>query len=218
MDADDTLFDFGAAQKVAFFEAFNELKYPVNEETYKRYDRINLSHWKKLERGETTKERLVFERFEDLFQEIGFNGDAQKAEEKYQARLGEQCFWLDGAKSGVEKLSKKYDIYIITNGHAETQFKRIERSGLISFVKGVFVSESVGYNKPDPRFYDVCFARCGADREKTLCIGDSLTSDIKGAIDSGLHSMWCNFFNVPTPPAPIDYIVCSWEEVLRILL
>ena len=218
MDADDTIFDFGAAQKAALFAACNQVNISLTDDEYNLYDAINISHWKKLERGETTKERLVYERFEEFFIKTGKNADVYQMEEAYQNLLGEQAFWWKGAREGVEKLSRKYDIFILTNGHAATQFNRVKKSGLGKFVKDVFVSEAVGYNKPDKAYYDYCFKKSGADKEKTLCIGDSLTSDIQGGINAGMKTMWCNFSFAPTPPTPIDFIVYSWDDILSILL
>ena len=218
MDADDTIFDFGAAQRAALFATFDALDLPLTEEEYKLYDAINLRHWKKLERGETTKQRLIYERFEDLYSAIGKPGDVVKTEDLYQNFLGEQAFWLPGAKEGVEKLSNRYEIYILTNGYASSQLNRVRKSGLRAFVKDVYVSEAVGYNKPDKAYYDYCLAHSGADKGQTLCIGDSLTSDIQGAINAGIKTLWCNFSFAPTPPTPIDFIVYSWDDILSILL
>ncbi|MBR1625089.1 MAG: YjjG family noncanonical pyrimidine nucleotidase [Clostridia bacterium] len=217
LDADDTVFDFGMAQREAFFSAFKTLGYPCDEKIYDRYDEINISQWKKLERGETTKDKLVYDRFIQLFDEMRFNGDVKKTEEYYQNFLGEQAFWLDGAKEGVTYLSKKYDVYLTTNGHADTQRKRVEKSGLIRIVKGMFVSESVGFSKPQKEYYDYCFSVCNAKKEETICIGDSLTSDIKGGREYGLKTMWFNLKNEPVPPEKPDYIVHSWDEIKSIL-
>lgn len=217
MDADDTLFDFGKAQHEAIFAAFSSLGYPMDETIYPLYDRINLSFWKKLERGEVDKETLVYERFRELFRTIGFDGDVFKAEDAYQSLLGKQAFWLEGAENGVKKLSEKYDVYVTTNGHGETQEKRVRKSGLYKYIKGLFISECVGVAKPKKEYYDHCFARSGAKKESTLCIGDSLTSDIKGGVDYGIDTMWCNFSSLPVPDLPITYIVHSWDEILTIL-
>lgn len=217
LDADDTIFDFGAAQKAALEGAFGALGYPFDDELYEIYDKINISYWKMLERGETVKEKLIYDRFYDFFERTGINGDAIKTEYEYQERLGQQAFWWEGAKEGVAYLSKKYDVYITTNGHGDTQKSRIKLSGLDKFVKGVFISELIGYAKPQVEYYDYCLEKSGADRETTLCIGDSLTSDIKGGINAGLKTMWCNFKNEETPLLPIDYIVRDWKDICRIL-
>lgn len=216
MDADDTVFDFEAAQKAAIKATFEKLGYPFNEENYKLYDEINIKHWKKLERGETVKEKLIYDRFYEFFEKTGIKGDPIKAEEEYQVRLGEHAPWIPGAKKGVEYLSKKYDIYVTTNGYGETQRSRLKLSGLGDMVKGVFISEDIGYSKPNGKYYDICLHACGADRETTLCIGDSLTSDILGGINAGMKTMWFNTKGQRTD-LPVDYIVKSWDEICSIL-
>ena len=192
LDADDTVFDFGAAQRAALEESFRTLGYPFNEEIYGIYDGINIKYWKKLERGETVKEKLVYDRFYELF-------------------------GVTGAKEGVRYLSGKYDVYITTNGHGDTQTSRLRISGLDKMVKGVFISEIIGYAKPRAEYYDYCLKESGAEKDTTLCIGDSLTSDIKGGINSGIKTMWCNFKGEETPKLKIDYIVRDWKDICSIL-
>ena len=217
LDADDTIFDFSKAQHAAFFSAFTSLGYPVDETVYRLYDRINLSYWKKLERRETTKERLIFDRFTDLFAVTGIRGEEEAAEEAYQKRLGEYAFWWEGAKEGVAYLSKKYDLYILTNGHGETQISRVEKSGLGAYIKGLFVSEMVGYAKPQKEYYDYCFEKSGAEKETTVCVGDSLSSDVKGGKDYGLKTIWCNFKNEGERGDEATWIAHNWKELTTIL-
>ena len=50
LDADGTLLDFEAAQREAFFAAMRRMKVPAGEEMLARYDRINHTQWKRLER------------------------------------------------------------------------------------------------------------------------------------------------------------------------
>ena len=217
LDADDTVFDFAKAQRAALFSAFESLGYPIDENIYKIYDQINISYWKKLERGETSKEKLVFDRFTDLFAITGMSGDEIRAEEAYQSRLGTYAFWWEGAKEGMAYLSQKYDIFILTNGHGDTQVSRVRRSGLNAYIKGLFVSELVGYAKPQKEYYDYCFARSGADKATTVCVGDSLTSDIKGGRDYGLKTLWCNFKGEKETGAEADWIAHDWKELTTIL-
>ena len=217
LDADDTVFDFGAAQRAALEESFRTLGYPFNEEIYGIYDGINIKYWKKLERGETVKEKLVYDRFYELFGETGIKGDVLATENAYQSNLGKYAFWLEGAKEGVRYLSGKYDVYITTNGHGDTQTSRLRISGLDKMVKGVFISEIIGYAKPRAEYYDYCLKESGAEKDMTLCIGDSLTSDIKGGINSGIKTMWCNFKGEETPKLKIDYIVRDWKDICSIL-
>ena len=51
-----------------------------------------------------------------------------------------------------------------------------------------------------------------------MVIGDSLTSDIKGANLSGLDCVWLNAKNLPLPPEyKANYIILKLEEVLDVI-
>ena len=79
-----------------------------------------------------------------------------------------------------------YQLYIVTNGNAVSQMSRLERSGLLPYVQDVFVSEDAGAAKPDVRYFDYAFSRIpGFEKERALLIGDSLTSDMLGAQNTG---------------------------------
>lgn len=47
-----------------------------------------------------------------------------------------------------------------------------------------------GCRKPDKAFYDVLLSRYGLDRKKSIMIGNDKTSDIKGAMEAGLDSLY----------------------------
>lgn len=195
-DADNTLLDFDTAEEKALTRVLSEIGMNVTEEVTKQYSRINLSYWQAFERGEVTKAELRTARFEDLFKKCGFHTDLSLGfiADTYLSYLGEGEYLLDGALELCEKLKNEgYKIYIITNGVAETQKKRLSKSGLDRFLDGLFVSEAVGSQKPQPAFFEYVFEHIEEkDREKLLVIGDSYGSDIKGAAGVGLDCIWLN--------------------------
>ena len=74
-------------------------------------------------------------------------------------------------------LSRCHELYIVSNGVSSTQFKRLEESGLRPFMKQVFVSEDVGYQKPMKEYFDYVERHIsGFDRKNALMIGDSPVS------------------------------------------
>ena len=46
-DADNTLFDFTASERIALESVFLQHGYPLNEEIKEAYERINVDLWKK---------------------------------------------------------------------------------------------------------------------------------------------------------------------------
>ena len=93
----------------------------------------------------------------------------------------------------VESLSQKKDLYVVTNGVSVTQHQRLEKSGLAPYFEKFFISEEMGVHKPMKEFFDIVFAEIPRfDKEKTVIIGDSLTSDIKGGQVAGIDTIWMN--------------------------
>lgn len=217
LDIDDTIMDFGKGQKIAFDFTFEGLGVTCTESQYAEYDRINLKYWRMFERGEISREELSVARFTEFFAYLGITADPEKAEEVYKSKLGEMCFYLEGAESGIKKLKEKYKIYIVTNGTKEIQISRMRLSGLDKLIDGAFISEDVGYWKPSKEFFDCVFDATGADRNRTLIVGDSLTSDIQGGKNAGITTVWFNRSDrKPSESIIPDFRADSWEELIKL--
>ncbi len=223
LDADGTLLDFETDMKNAFtslYDAFFAPQRPYSPEILACYDRCNDRWWKRLERGECTKPELYVGRFRDFLKETGLSGDPEEINRAYFSRLGQGGALLPGALDLVEKLSKKFELYIVTNGNAATQKTRLQNSGLLRYVKEYFVSEDAGAAKPDPRYFDYVFSRLPhVERGTALVIGDSLSSDIQGAVNAGLDSLYYHPGG-PVPAGekpPYTYEAASYEEIGRLL-
>ena len=90
-------------------------------------------------------------------------------------------------------MSKKYRLFLASNGTASVQKGRMTSANLYRFFEKAFVSQEIGHNKPSKEYFDACFARIpGFDPEKAMIVGDSLTSDIKGGINAGIKTVWVN--------------------------
>ena len=66
-DVDNTLLDFDYSQRHSFCRCLREIGIEPKEEMVSAYAAINESWWKRLELGETTKEKLLVGRFQDFF-------------------------------------------------------------------------------------------------------------------------------------------------------
>lgn len=90
---------------------------------------------------------------------------------------------------------------------------RLDASGIRSYFDEIIISEETGFEKPQKGFFDIMMSRIGQDDpKKILFIGDSLPSDMLGAVNYGLLSCWYNpGENVST--LKVDYIVTSLEQI-----
>ena len=202
-DADNTLLDFSKSEHNSLIETMEHYGVPVTENNINTYVKINESLWKRLEKKEITKPELKKIRFRMFFDSIGFtfNGDALEVNEYYLSLLSQCGYTMEGAEALSEKLTKAgYELYIVTNGVAKTQALRLEKSGLLPYFKDVFVSETIGIPKPDKRFFDYVLEKINEkDKNRIVVIGDSLSSDIRGAENSGLDSIWLNLNDASLP-------------------
>jgi YjjG family noncanonical pyrimidine nucleotidase len=193
-DADGTLYDYDKAEKHALQTMFNYCGFNYAENTRTRYREINTQVWESYEKGEISKDDLQTIRFSRLFDEIGVKYDTSDFNTKYLAELGKGTFLIDGAiEICREIVSQNKQIFIVTNGILATQEARIKHSLIKDYVSDFFVSEFIGYQKPDPEYFEYVFSYIPKiEKNKILIIGDSLTADITGGNNAGIDTCWFN--------------------------
>lgn len=220
-DVDGTLLDFLEAEKAAIQSLFQEFGLGrCTDGMLARYSEINREYWRKLERGEMSKQQILVKRFEDFFREEGLDvslGEAFNA--AYQVRLGDTIVFCDDSKALVESLRGKVRQYVVSNGTVTAQTKKLRRSGFDQLMDGVFLSEELGYEKPAIEFFDHVFREIQApDKDRVLIVGDSLTSDMEGGFRAGIKTCWYNPEGLPcAAPEKIDYEIQNLQEVKKIL-
>ena len=219
LDLDNTILDFDKAEKTALGRAFTALGVAYDEALLKRYNAINIQHWEMLEDGLLTRDQVLVKRFEALYREYGIEADADKSQALYEHLLSEGHWFLPGAEELLETLAGEYRLFLCSNGSAQVQEGRIASAGIAPYFERIFVSEHMGANKPEKRYFDLCFAEIpGFDRERTIMLGDSLTSDIRGGINAGVKTCWFNPRGKENPgPIVPDYEIRTLGEFPALL-
>ena len=193
-DADDTLFHFDMAEEHAFKKVFNDAGLTYSDDILNLYRSISKVLWHKFENAEITKDELQFKRFHDLFAELNIDYNAKQMNDAYVLALGTGAYLIDGAEDICKSLTESGKrIYIITNGVAVTQKMRITSSVISGYISGLFVSEDVGFQKPQIEYFDYVLSHIpNIDQTSTIIVGDSLLSDIRGGIQAGIDTCWFN--------------------------
>ena len=193
LDLDDTILDFKKAEYIAIGKTIQDFGVEPTEAIRHRYHAINKWHWEQLELGKLTRPEVLESRFKVLFRELGVEVDAYACARTYEKNLSIGHYFLPGAEEALEALSKKYRLFLASNGTASVQKGRMTSANLYRFFEKVFVSQEIGHNKPSKAYFDACFAQIpGFDRTKAMMVGDSLSSDIKGGINAGIATVWVN--------------------------
>ncbi len=192
-DLDDTLLDFGANEADSLNKLFQRHGYHFSEEVSRIYHSVNKQLWADYENGNRKLEDVLNTRFSETMLRLGVDVDGAAWEGIYRELLGNGCQLMEGALEVCRSLSKAHRLFIITNGVTKTQIKRLKESGLFEFFEDVFTSQSIGFQKPSKEFFDYVISHVNDfDKEEALIIGDTLNSDIKGGLQSGIDTCWMN--------------------------
>ena len=218
LDLDDTILDFKKAEYIAIGKTIADFGVEPTDAVRHRYHEINKWHWEQLELGKLTRAEVLENRFRVLFAELGIEVDAAAVARTYEKNLSQGHWFLAGAEETVDELSKKYRLFLASNGTASVQKGRMTSANLYRFFETVFVSQEIGHNKPSKAYFDACFAAIpGFVREKALIVGDSLSSDIKGGINAGIKTVWVNPDHKPCGDIRPDYEIEALHQLPALL-
>jgi putative hydrolase of the HAD superfamily len=84
---------------------------------------------------------------------------------------------------------KDRKIGIVSNGRSVKQWEKIIRLGLQHFFHTVVISEEVGFEKPDPKIFELALKELGVKPEETAYVGNTPEVDVLGANAAGLVSV-----------------------------
>ncbi|MBF0780132.1 MULTISPECIES: YjjG family noncanonical pyrimidine nucleotidase [unclassified Granulicatella] len=191
-DIDDTLLDFQLAQQTAFKKLLEYFNIPYCSKHYLDYQEINKQLWSQYEQGTLSKSEVLSQRFSLFFKRFNLEIDANHTDVLYRQWLSSGNQLFSDTLHVVQTLAKTHQLAIITNGVHDTQISRLKNNQLYPFFKErIFISDSIGYQKPDIRFFDyVLDALTITDKQSVLIIGDSLQADIYGGNLSQIDTCW----------------------------
>ncbi|BDF72795.1 noncanonical pyrimidine nucleotidase, YjjG family protein [Oscillospiraceae bacterium] len=218
-DADNTLFDFDLAERRALRRTLERHAIPATAGNEALYVEINAALWRRFDRGEVSREALVVERFARFLAAVGCPGDPAAVNLEYLTCLGEEGCLLPGAEELCRALAPVCTLAIVTNGVALAQRGRFSRSPLREVIPWLFISEEVGWQKPQPEFFEaVLSAMAIPDRRRAVVVGDNLISDVGGALGAGLDAVWYNPHRLPGDPAIRPTLEAADFDTLRAFL
>ena len=223
-DLDNTLWDFDKSSILAFdkiYEIFNLINYgiPNAKDFHKTYFDHNNRLWEQYRQGKIDKEFLKTERFRLPLNDYGI------VNEKLAIDLGESYTDLAArlvalVPNTMETLTylkeKNYKIHLITNGFLEVQSIKMKASGLDTMIDSSFVSEVVGFKKPDHRIFHHAINEVGGSIENSVMIGDDLSVDIIPAKEIGMTHIYFNRKKI-SHNEKLDYEIYDLIEICDII-
>jgi HAD superfamily hydrolase (TIGR01549 family) len=92
----------------------------------------------------------------------------------------------------LKQLKQQYLLVLATNGSKNIQQKKIDKAGLAEIFtsKNIYISEAVGYSKPDMRYYNYMLKSSNKKPKQCMMIGDNFLNDIIGAKKCRIYTCW----------------------------
>ena len=221
--------DDGAEEEAVAEYAMGRRVIPVSPNSFYAYLRVIVLGLKGLRIERDAQEiqarlgrlRGDLDRFRETLQRLGYpdNPLADRLADVYgTVRLSSLALYPD-ATVVLEDLRLKKALGLVTNGPAAVQRGQIQALDLDRYFRHILVSEEVGYSKPHPEIFRRALELAEVTREEALFVGDTPETDIAGAQQVGMQTVWLNRrgrrwpANLPEP----DHSIASLQELLRLV-
>tara|TARA_Y100001968_G_scaffold192537_1_gene176429 strand:- start:199 stop:942 length:744 start_codon:yes stop_codon:yes gene_type:complete len=190
-DTDDTLYEYGPANKKAEEAVANKIENLLgisSNEFYPKYHQAKLEIKEQLGHTASSHSRLLY--FQRLIEIFGL-----KAQLLIALDL-EQTFWRTFLANaplfpGVKELftdlrNRNIPLGIVTDLTSNVQLRKLTYFGLEDIFDVVVTSEETGADKPDKKIFELALKKLGlSNRNKIWMIGDNPTTDIYGGARIG---------------------------------
>ena len=234
VDFDDTLYDTHGNAEIALRETFDTFKlaqyFEEPKTFYDTYWAANIDLWTRYSKEEITRDYLIVERFRHplcVSEELRVkNEQSASAFEDYCLKISDvfldYCSSKPGVIDGAHELmdylrDKGYRLHMCSNGFHEVQYKKLKACGLSNHFDTIILSEDAGVNKPSPLFFEYALKESGANKASTIMIGDNFQTDILGAKNAGLDTIFFNHWPEYPATETVTYEVKSLKEITNIL-
>ncbi len=213
-DLDDTLLDFRANEASALPALFEGHGYHFSSQIAAFYHPLNQALWAAHERGELPLQQALNTRFARTMAHFGIQVDGAAWEAEYRALLCLGHQKMEGALEICQLLCQTHRLFIVTNGVAGTQERRLKDAGLYGFFEDIFYSERIGHQKPERAYFEWVAAHIpGFRAHRALLIGNSPNTDILGGYRFGIDTcLYCPTGSISSP-VPATYTISSLYEL-----
>lgn len=196
-DLDHTLWDYDRSAQETLLEIYKDFDMEAKGIREKKF--INAFHdvnnklWQKYNDGLIDREEIKNDRFREVLKIVGIDTTYSKqASEYFINNCSSKTYLMPDALMALRYLEGKYEMHIITNGFDVAQDLKMKNSGIHKFFNVVVTSETANSRKPSPEIFELSLNRAKADKTNSIMIGDNPKTDIQGAQDFGIKTVFYN--------------------------
>lgn len=222
-DLDHTLWDYETNSSETLTELFHHHKLsdvgvPSVYHFLETFVQINTNLWTQYDLGQIHRDVIRYERFHKILLAYGIDkyDFALSLSDEYISLSPKKGGLMPNAMEVLDYLYTRYPMTIVTNGFDEIQSIKMESSGITSYFKNVVTSARAGYKKPAKEIFEFAMSESGFDTDSTLMIGDNLLTDIGGARNARLDTVYFNPNKIPHQEKT-EYEIHDLKELLNIL-
>ncbi|MDL2227373.1 YjjG family noncanonical pyrimidine nucleotidase [Bacteroidales bacterium OttesenSCG-928-K03] len=223
-DLDNTLWDFNRNSVVALNDIhtiYRLDKYCSFEDFLPVYQKHNHIVWDLFKKNLISVEEVKSGRFLNTFEELEINSeffDIKTLGKDYLNILACKTIIISGVKETLDQLRKSYKLHILSNGFIEVQTNKLKNCGLLYYFDKIITSDTVGFKKPDARIFEFALKETNTSKDEVIYIGDEFETDIIGANNVGIDSVWFNPDKIKAPDGEKEatFQVESFIELLEI--
>jgi putative hydrolase of the HAD superfamily len=142
-------------------------------------------------------------------------GDARvdAAVEAYFAPFINSCQLIPGTYDMLASLVGRYRLGLVSNfTHPPAVEQILARVELEHFFDEIIISGRLGVRKPHPAIFNELTRLLALAADEIMFVGDELQSDIVGAQNAGMQTVWMTYRQQRERPSPLGHFLGMREE------
>jgi N-acylneuraminate-9-phosphatase len=144
--------------------------------------------------------------------------EAEDLVDRLMAKRMEAFDFFEGVVALLGQLRQRYKLIVISNGPLFSQEPKVARVKLGSHVDHVVLAGALPWQKPDVKIFEYALSLENLAPEQVCHVGDSLASDIAGALAAEIKSVWVNAGGRRGPKEPVPHAeIATFCQLPKIL-
>lgn len=197
-DLDHTLWDYDTNSAETLEELFQQHRLHekgIDSVNFlKTFIEINTHLWDQYDTGKIHRDVIRNERFHRILVALGVDDYdfSLTLSNEYVSESPKKGGLIPNAIEVLDHLTSKYPMTIITNGFDEIQSTKLASSGITHYFQSVVTSARAGHKKPAKEIFEFALAENGFQASDAIMIGDNLLTDIAGARNAFIDTVFFN--------------------------
>ena len=221
-DLDHTLWDYECNAREMLLDlhtSYNLLALGIPfDDLHRQFKHVNFELWSLYDRGLISNDIIRTERFKKVLSH--FNITDEKLNEtlshEYLYGCPKKAALVPYAKEVLEYLAGNYSMTVVTNGFEEIQAVKLLSGNITHYFDHVITSQKAGHKKPAREIFEYALAVNNLQCHEVIMIGDNLITDIGGARNACIDTVFYNPEAV-AHAEPVSYEIRCLSELQNIL-